>query len=789
MAVQYHSELVALCSHYHGGRVDCHRMTKKTPRIRVLGAGLAGPEAALQAARRGCAVDLYEMRPIRSTEAHQTADFGELVCSNSLKSESEHTAPWLLKQEMRRAGSVLLQAADTSAVPAGHALAVDRVEFSRLVAQAIADEPGITVHREEVTALDSADGWTVIASGPLTSPALSAAIAAMTGSEHLAFYDSISPIVDAETIDMDKVYMAARWDKGTADYINCPMTAEEYDRFYDALVTAESVQEKEWEKLTYFEGCLPIEELARRGRDTPRFGPMKPVGLRNPRTGKTPWAVVQLRCENLRADSYNLVGFQNHLKFSEQARVLRLIPGLENAKFLRYGQIHRNTYINAPRLLTETLQLRDHPQILFAGQISGVEGYTESIATGMLAGLYAASLAHEQQPEPIPRATGLGSLVHYITHADPARFQPANITFDLLEPLEEELRRKVRDKRERHKLQCERSLAQFDAWWQRFRSLAVENRAAGLPSVLGLLILAVFLSLAAPNSFGWGKDGHKIINQAAMDALPASLPAFLHTPKALDEVEYLGPEPDRWRSSAEPELNAVAAPEHFIDLELANPIAPEGLPAERYDFLDDLSAANRLHPDLADRLTPQKVGLLPWQVEEDLERLTVDMGAFRRLQQTRADTYGAEQSILYDIGCLGHYVGDGSQPLHTTINFNGWVELANPEGFTRSRGIHSQFETAFVQENLRVRDVAPLIPPPRTLNAPFRNFLLYLANSHAQVAQVYRFEKRGEFDGHGSAASRSFTAERLAAGATMLRDMIYTAWLDSERVNSTSGGL
>jgi methylenetetrahydrofolate--tRNA-(uracil-5-)-methyltransferase len=444
-----------------------NHLSMTTPRIRVLGAGLAGPEAALQAARRGCSVDLYEMRPTRSTEAHQTSNFAELVCSNSLKSESEHTAPWLLKQEMRGAGSVLLRSADLSAVPAGHALAVDRVEFSRLVAAAVAAEPRITVHREEVTTLDPGEGWTIIASGPLTSPALSSSIAKLTGSDHLAFYDSISPIVEAESIDMNRVYMAARWDKGTPDYINCPMSREEYDRFYDALISAESVTDKEWEKLTYFEGCLPIEELARRGRDTPRFGPMKPVGLRDPRTGKTPWAVVQLRSENLRADSYNLVGFQNHLKYSEQARVLRLIPGLENAKFLRYGQIHRNTYINAPLLLTETLQLRDHPRILFAGQISGVEGYTESIATGMLAGIYAAALARQREPEAIPRATGLGSLVHYITHADAKNFQPANITFDLLEPLEEELRRKIRDKRERHKLQCERSLAAFRAWWQR----------------------------------------------------------------------------------------------------------------------------------------------------------------------------------------------------------------------------------------------------------------------------------------------------------------------------------
>jgi len=757
--------------------------------MRVLGAGLAGPEASLQAARLGCCVDLYEMRPVRSTEAHQTADFAELVCSNSLKSESENTAPWLLKQEMRRAGSVLLQAADAAAVPAGHALAVDRVEFSRLAAEAIAAEPSITVHREEVTSLDPADGWTVIASGPLTSPSLSDAIAALTGSEHLAFYDSISPIVDADSIDMDRVYMAARWDKGTADYINCPMTAQEYDRFYDALVTAESVQEKEWEKLIYFEGCLPIEELARRGRDTPRFGPMKPVGLRDPRTGKTPWAVVQLRCENLRADSYNLVGFQNHLKFSEQARVLRLIPGLENAKFLRYGQIHRNTYINAPRLLTETLQLRDHPRILFAGQISGVEGYTESIATGMLAGLYAALLAHGQQPEPVPRATGLGSLVHYITHADPARFQPANITFDLLEPVEEDLRRKVRDKRERHKLQCERSLAQFDAWWQRFRNGSVAKAGAGLPTVLGLLILAMFLSVAVSRSFAWGRDGHKIINRVAMETLPPNMPAFLRTPRALNEIEYLGPEPDRWRSSSEPELRSAGAPEHFIDLELAYLAVPDGLPAARYDFVDDLNAADRRHPDMADRLTPQKVGLLPWQAAEDFERLTVDMSQYRRLLRARANTHGAEQAIFYDIGCLGHFVGDGSQPLHTTIDYNGWIETQNPEKFSRRLGIHSRFETEFVHDNLQARDVAPLIPAVRFVGAPFQDFLLYLRTSHGQVPQVYRFEKLGAFHGRGTAASRAFTAERLAAGATMLRDMIYTAWLDSARTKSDTCGL
>jgi methylenetetrahydrofolate--tRNA-(uracil-5-)-methyltransferase len=457
-------------------------------KVRVIGGGLAGPEAALTAARLGCEVDLYEMRRVVGgrpvlTPAHQTTDFGELVCSNSLKSESEWTAPWLLKQEMRRGHSVLLSLADECAVPAGHALAVDRVAFSRRISEAIAAEARIRVIREEVTSLESTDSEiavTVVATGPLTSDALSAEIARLTGSAHLAFYDSISPIVDADSIDMNRVYFAARWDKGTADYINCPMDRTEYDRFYEALVAAEATEEKEWEKLDYFpphapksgawgpryfESCLPIEVLAARGRDTLRFGPMKPVGLRDPRTGKTPWAVVQLRKENLRADSYNLVGFQNHLKFGEQARVLRLIPGLENARFLRYGQIHRNTYICAPALLDETLLLRvKERKLMFAGQICGVEGYTESIATGMLAGMYAASLAHGEEPAPVPRTTALGSLVHYITHADPKNFQPANITFDLLEPLEEETRRTVRDKKERHRTQCERALKAFELW-------------------------------------------------------------------------------------------------------------------------------------------------------------------------------------------------------------------------------------------------------------------------------------------------------------------------------------
>ena len=437
-------------------------------RVRVIGAGLAGSEAAWQCARRGVAVELFEMRPVHTTPAHHTDDFAELVCSNSLKSDSENTAPWLLKEEMRRAGSLLLEIARETAVPAGHALAVDRAEFSRKVTQAISREPLITIRREEVTAVEAGEFTIVIiATGPLTSDALSREIArlcaASAGNSHLYFYDSISPIVEADSIDMSKVYLAARYDKGSADYINCPMSKDEYDRFYDALLAAQSVAQKDWEGLNYFESCLPIEEIARRGRDTLRFGPMKPVGLKDPRTGRMPYAVVQLRQENLRADSYNLVGFQNHLKFGEQARVLSLIPGLERARFLRYGQIHRNTYINAPALLNPTLQMKAHPRVLFAGQICGVEGYVESIATGLMAGINAAALATGGEPAPPPRATAFGSLVHYITQAESKNFQPANITFDLLPALET----RVRDRKERHRQQCERALREFDGWYSR----------------------------------------------------------------------------------------------------------------------------------------------------------------------------------------------------------------------------------------------------------------------------------------------------------------------------------
>jgi methylenetetrahydrofolate--tRNA-(uracil-5-)-methyltransferase len=496
------------------------RFSAAGERVKIIGAGLAGSEAAWQCARRGIAVELCEMRPARLTPAHQTGDCAELVCSNSLKSDAENTAPWLLKQEMRRAGSLLLEIARQTALPAGHALAVDRGAFARAVTEAILREPLITLRREEVTRIEEDSGLTIIASGPLTSDALAGEIERLsTPSEaksaspdpasatpadaqaaspdpatapasgqnaRLYFYDSISPIVEADSIDEEKVYRAARYGKGSADYINCPLNEDEYNRFLDALLAAQSAERHEWEKVNYFEGCLPIEEIARRGRDTLRFGPMKPVGLRDPRSSRLPFAVVQLRQENLRADSYNLVGFQNHLKFGEQARVLRLIPGLENARFLRYGQIHRNTYINAPALLRPTLQMKRHARVLFAGQISGVEGYVESIATGQLAGMAAAALARGEQPAPAPRASAMGSLLHYICNAEVRHFQPANITFDLLEPLppqpaptprlpgtaEESTRRAIRDKKTRHRLICERALAALEAWLAPMRAAA-----------------------------------------------------------------------------------------------------------------------------------------------------------------------------------------------------------------------------------------------------------------------------------------------------------------------------
>ena len=436
--------------------------------IHIVGGGLAGTEAAWQLARRGLRVTLHEMRPVRRTPAHQTDRLAELVCSNSLKSESQQTAPWLLKEELRRLGSLLLCVAQKTRVPAGHALTVDREAFSAEVTSTIENEPLIELRRDEVTKL-TAEAIVIIASGPLTSEPLAAEIARLTGSNRLFFYDSISPIVDAETVDTSIAFWASRYGKstdGTDDYLNCPLDRAQYEHFIDEVLAALSASAHIPEdNACYFEACLPIEELARRGRDTLRFGPMKPMGLTDPRTGRRPWAVVQLRQENLRAQSFNLVGFQNHMKFGDQARVLRLIPGLEKAEFLRFGQIHRNTYINAPALLTSTLQLRGDTRIFFAGQISGVEGYVESIATGLMAGIHAAALAMGHTPRPLPRETALGSLCHYISGADPANYQPANITFDLLPQLDEAARTALRrDKHARHAEVCRRAQIALAEW-------------------------------------------------------------------------------------------------------------------------------------------------------------------------------------------------------------------------------------------------------------------------------------------------------------------------------------
>jgi methylenetetrahydrofolate--tRNA-(uracil-5-)-methyltransferase len=435
--------------------------------IHIIGGGLAGAEAAWQIARRGLRAMLYEMRPTRPTPAHRTDRLAELVCSNSLKSELVDSAPWLLKEELRKLDSLLLAAAEKARVPGGHALTVDRDVFAAEVTNAIASEPRIEVRREEVTEIPQ--GITIIATGPLTSEALAAEIARLTGSDRLYFYDSISPIVDADTVDLSVAFWASRYGKsstGTDDYLNCPFDKAQYEAFVDELLKAESVSSHIAEDDTpYFEACLPIEEIARRGRDTLRFGPMKPMGLTDPRTGRRPWAVVQLRQENLRASSFNLVGFQNHLKFGEQARILRMIPGLERAEFLRFGQIHRNTYINAPALLAPTLQLRSRPEVFFAGQISGVEGYVESIATGLLAGINAAKLALQDPIRPVSRETALGSLCHYISRADPKDYQPANITFDLLPQLDDVTRERLRrDKRARHAEVCRRAQAAFDEY-------------------------------------------------------------------------------------------------------------------------------------------------------------------------------------------------------------------------------------------------------------------------------------------------------------------------------------
>jgi methylenetetrahydrofolate--tRNA-(uracil-5-)-methyltransferase len=461
--------------------------------IHIIGGGLAGCEAAWQAARAGQDVTLHEMRPVRPTLVHKTGDLAELVCSNSFRGDKLDNAVGLIKEEMRRLDSVVMAAAEVARVPAGAALAVDRLVFSGEVAARLATEPGITVVRDEVTAVPPAIAGqvTIIATGPLTSDALSQSIQAFVGDEHLAFYDAISPIVLAESIDHDVVFRQSRWgrslrrapsaeqapvaatapslsgaavacgiDDGEGDYLNCPFTKAEYDAFYDALVAAESATIHDFDAATFFEGCLPIEVMAHRGRDTLRFGPMKPVGLEDPRTGRRPYAAVQLRQDTLAGDHYSLVGFQTQLKWGEQARVLRMIPGLARAEFVRFGMVHRNTFINGPKVLQPTWQTRVRDDLFFAGQISGVEGYVESAASGLIAGRNAARVAQGLAPRVAPRTTAIGALAHYASHADPNHYQPSNITFGIMPPLDDP----PRDKAERKRRLADRALSDLAAW-------------------------------------------------------------------------------------------------------------------------------------------------------------------------------------------------------------------------------------------------------------------------------------------------------------------------------------
>lgn len=423
----------------------------------VIGGGLAGCEAAYQLACRGVAVHLYEMRPGVTTPAHQTDKLAEVVCSNSFKSDAPDTAAHLIKEELRALGSVLIAVAEQCRVPAGAALAVDRVLFGARVTQVVSSLESVTVIREEVPNIPP-EGIVIIATGPLTSDRLSRAIAGLTGSNHLYFYDAISPIVDADSLDMSKIYSGSRYGKGSDDYLNCPMNEEDYDSFYEALINAATVPFKDFERSAFFESCLPLEELARRGKHTLAFGPLKPVGLVDPRTGRRPFAVLQLRKENLMSDSYNLVGCQNHMKFGDQQRVFRLVPGLGQAEFLRYGQVHRNTYINSPRVLLPTLQVRNDPRLFFAGQICGVEGYVECVATGLVAGINAARMAQDLEPLVFPEATACGSLCRYVALADPENFQPMNTTFGLLPTLPEHLQRQLRDKKKRRLFQVQSAL-------------------------------------------------------------------------------------------------------------------------------------------------------------------------------------------------------------------------------------------------------------------------------------------------------------------------------------------
>ncbi len=424
--------------------------------VTVIGAGLAGSEAAWQIARRGVRVRLVEMRPVRSTPAHHTADFAELVCSNSLRAAAITNAVGLLKEEMRRLQSLIIEMADKNAVPAGGALAVDRIGFSADITRTLHSHPNVEVVRQEIAEIPE-NGIVVVATGPLTSPLLSSSIARMLGDNHLYFYDAAAPIVVHESIDMDKVFLASRYDKGEAAYLNCPMTENEFDEFYDALVSAETASLHDFEEEKYFEGCMPVEVMAKRGPKTLLFGPMKPVGLVDPKSGQRPYAVVQLRQDDATAQLFNIVGFQTHLKWGEQKRVFQMIPGLENAEFARYGVMHRNTYINSPKVLLPTYQTKMMDRIFFAGQMTGVEGYVESAASGLIAGINAALIAYGKRPVIAPRETVIGSLAHYVTHASTENFQPMNATFGLLPSLEE----KVRDKRERASKVADRALAKL----------------------------------------------------------------------------------------------------------------------------------------------------------------------------------------------------------------------------------------------------------------------------------------------------------------------------------------
>ncbi len=437
--------------------------------ITIIGGGLAGVEAAWQAATEGARVKLYEMRPVKQTPAHSTDKLAEIVCSNSLKSDEPGSASHLLKEELRRAGSLVMEAAAATQVPAGAALAVDRERFAEHITHRIASHPNIEIVREEITTIPHRE-TTIIATGPLTSEALTFEIMKLTGDDQLYFYDAIAPIIAADSIDHSIAFKAARYGKGGDDYLNCPLNEEEYARFYDSLINANSVPLQRFEETRWFEACLPIEELARRGVDTLRYGPMKPVGLIDPRTGEQPYAAVQLRQENLMADAYSMVGFQNHLRYGEQARVLRLIPGLERAEFLQFGQIHRNTYINSPRVLQPTMQMRAHPNIFFAGQITGVEGYVESVAMGWLAGANAARLGNGEELLIAPPRSAIGALARYVSSAETKNYQPVNITFALLEPLSREQARSVKRKRDRHLLQVKLALEEWVEWIQKARS-------------------------------------------------------------------------------------------------------------------------------------------------------------------------------------------------------------------------------------------------------------------------------------------------------------------------------